>query len=459
MKKLTRYHKRIKLTYAAAAFLCCFLLLFLFNTSSFASGLDYYIVKIDGEAVGTSNNQQTAEQALADARIRLSKEAESIVYVDSKFTIEKEKRAFAKTNPEEELTDTIYTKLKEYTNLNYVQAIMLSAGSYSLTVDSQMTANRVLQALLNQYDTEDEYDVRLNTQKDGSFTGMTYEFYDSLLMEQRIETKMSEEGLTKTAASKELHLLDTVGFVDTMEIRSVYTDSSEVLKGEAAVTEALENGSALGVITANVATYDEEYYAPVEYVYDDSMYEGQNTTEREAVAGSRNVTARIFHVNGEESEREILSQTVYEEPISQIVRSGTKPPPTFVVPLDNCFLSSGFGYRWGSLHRGNDYACSYGEPIYASCPGTIEKAGDGGDGYGIQVLIRHDDHLETRYAHMSELACEEGQYVERYQIIGYAGSTGNSTGNHCHFEIIEDDVAIDPFVYLEGEGLDYYPDE
>ena len=60
---------------------------------------------------------------------------------------------------------------------------------------------------------------------------------------------------------------------------------------------------------------------------------------------------------------------------------------------------------------------------------------------------------------MSEIACTEGQYVQRFEVIGYAGSTGNSTGNHCHFEIIQDGVPIDPFVYLEGEGLDYYPDE
>ena len=51
------------------------------------------------------------------------------------------------------------------------------------------------------------------------------------------------------------------------------------------------------------------------------------------------------------------------------------------------------------------------------------------------------------------------EYVERYEVIGYAGSTGNSTGNHCHFEIIEDGVAVDPFVYLEGDGLDSYPYE
>ena len=57
--------------------------------------------------------------------------------------------------------------------------------------------------------------------------------------------------------------------------------------------------------------------------------------------------------------------------------------------------------------------------------------------------------MQTRYAHMSELACTPGQKVSRYEVIGYAGSTGNSTGNHCHFEIIVDGVVIDPFVYLD----------
>ncbi len=447
MKRLTRYHKRVKLTYAAAALFCCFLLLFLFNTSSYASGLDYYAVKIDGKTVGQARSKEIAEQALSDARIRLSKEADSIVYVDSKFTVEKEKKAFAKTDSVEDLTETIYTDLKEYTDLNYVQAIMLSAGGYSLMVDSQATANRVLQARLNQYDTEDEYDVKLNTQKDGNFTGMTYELYDSPSMEQRIEALMSEEGITRTAASKELHKMDKIGFVDGLEIRSVYTDSAAVLKGDAAVTEATENGSALGVVTAGVATYDENYYSPTEYIYDDTMYEGQNRVEREAVAGSRNVTARIIYVNGQESTREILTATVYEEPVAEIVRSGTVPPPTFVVPLDNCSLSSGFGYRWGALHKGNDYACGFGEPIYASCPGVVLEAEFDGS-YGNYVLIRHDDHTVTRYAHMSELACTPGQEVSRYEVIGYAGSTGDSTGNHCHFEIIVDGVAVDPFIYL-----------
>ena len=74
-------------------------------------------------------------------------------------------------------------------------------------------------------------------------------------------------------------------------------------------------------------------------------------------------------------------------------------------------------------------------------------------------MIRHDEHLTTRYAHMSETACEVGQQVSRYEVIGYAGSTGDSTGVHCHFEIMVDGVAVDPFTYLDGSGYDYYDDE
>lgn len=449
MKKLTRYHKRVRLTYIVAAFLCCFLLLFLFNTTSgFASGLSYYVVRIDGEEVGACSHQEDAEKALADARVMLSQQAESIVYVDSKFTIENEKRVFGKTDRVEDLTEAIYQKLKEYTDLNYVQAIMLKSGDYSLMADSQLTANRILQTLLNQYDTDDEYDVSLTSDKSGNFIGISYEIYDSPTMEQRINELMTTDGLTRTAASNQLHQLGTISFVDSLEIRSVYTDASAVLSGDRAVNEALTNGSAIGVVTAGEANYDEYFDAPIEYVYDDTMYEGQNVIERQPVQGRRNVTAKITYINGVESERDILSQTVYEEPVSQIIRSGTVPSPTFVVPLQNCTLSSGFGYRWGALHKGNDYACNFGEPIYASCPGTVlESQFDGS--YGYYVLIQHDNHIVTRYAHMSELIAQVGQHVDRYQVIGLAGSTGDSTGNHCHFEIIVDGVAVDPFIYVD----------
>ncbi|MCQ2530873.1 MAG: peptidoglycan DD-metalloendopeptidase family protein [Lachnospiraceae bacterium] len=460
MKKITKYHKRVKLTFAVSAFLCCLLMLLLFNSvGSFAAQANYYVVKIDGQVVGCSNSKENAETALFEARKRLSKEADSIVYLDSKFTIEPEHKFFGKTDQTEDLSTAIYEQLKEYTDLNYVQGICISAGKYSITVNNPLSATMVLRTLESQYDEENEYTVNLISKQNDDYTEITYEMVNSSAMEERIAELMEQEGLTKTAADAQLHQLKKISFVDTLQISQVYTDKSAVFSGDDAVQKVLSDGSAIGVCTTKLANYDEEFDLPIQYIEDDDMYEGQSYVVYDGTSGTRNVTAYISYVNGKEKSRNIIQQTVYTEPTAAIIRTGVLPSPEFVVPLDNCFISSGFGYRWGSLHTGNDYACGYGEPIYASAPGYIETVTHSDEGYGNNVVMRHDDHLQTRYAHMSETACEEGQYVQRFEIIGYAGSTGNSTGNHCHFEIIQDGVPIDPFTYLEGEGLEYYPDE
>ena len=459
MQKLTKYHKRIKLTFIASAFCCCFLFAFLFNSvGSFAAEANYYEVKIAGEVAGSSNSKEKAEEALKEARAKLSREADSIVYVDSAFSIEAKNKAFAKTNSVEELSENIYAKLKEYADTNFTQAIMLSTGKYYILVDSTITAAEVLRALEKQGDADDEYTVTLSTQKVDTFTEITYQVEESDSMKARIEALMEAEGLSRNAAANQLHKTVDIGFVDSLEIRSVYADKNTVLKGSAAVEQALAD-NAIGIRISVMANYDEEFYAEAEYWSDDNLYEGRTEVEREAVPGIRNVNAIITSVNGRETGRQVLSQTVITDPVPEIIRTGAMPPPTFVVPLDNCFLSSGFGYRWGALHAGNDYACSYAEPIYASCPGVVEEVIHSWDGYGNNVVIRHDEHLQTRYAHMSETACEVGQQVQRYEVIGYAGSTGDSTGVHCHFEIILDGVQIDPFTYLDGGGYYYDDDE
>ena len=456
MQKLTKYHKRIKLTYVISAFCCCFLLLFLFNSvGSFAASANYYEVKIAGKLAGYSNSKEKAEEALLEARNRLSKEASSIVFVDSSFSIEAKNKAFAKTDNVEKLSESIYNVLKEYTNENYIQAVMLRSGNYYLLVDSTMTATAVLRALEKTGDPDDEYTVNLASKKVDSFIEISYQVEESESMRQRIEAKMEEEGVSRAAASSSLHQTVDIGFVDSLEIRNVYTDRDAVYQGNDAVEKALaDNG--IGIRISKTANYNEEFYAPAEYVADENIYEGRAETFREPVPGERNVDAIITMINGKEVGRQILSQTVLRDPVPEIIHTGTLPPPTFVVPLDNCFLSSGFGYRWGALHAGNDYACSYAEPIYASCPGVVEEVIHSWDGYGINVVIRHDEHIKTRYAHMSETACEVGQQVSRYEVIGYAGSTGDSTGVHCHFEIIVDGVQVDPFTFLDGSGYDYY---
>lgn len=96
-------------------------------------------------------------------------------------------------------------------------------------------------------------------------------------------------------------------------------------------------------------------------------------------------------------------------------------------------LTSGFGYRWGRLHAGIDIAAPKGTPIHAAKAGTVVFAGVM-SGYGNVVIIDHGGGLSTLYGHQSRLGSRRGQQVAQGQVIGFVGSTGHSTGNHCHFE-------------------------
>lgn len=109
----------------------------------------------------------------------------------------------------------------------------------------------------------------------------------------------------------------------------------------------------------------------------------------------------------------------------------------YVVPLKHYTISSLFGTRGGEFHRGIDLAAAQGEPIYASKAGTVVKA-EFHPSWGNYVAIEHEDGTTSLYAHQQEYKVEVGDKVKQGQIIGYVGSTGNSTGSHLHFELCLD---------------------
>ncbi|OCN01796.1 peptidase M23 [Clostridium sp. W14A] len=124
----------------------------------------------------------------------------------------------------------------------------------------------------------------------------------------------------------------------------------------------------------------------------------------------------------------------------------------FTWPVPSCTsISSPFGSRWGGFHKGIDISRSgiYGAAIVAADSGKVIQAGygqygTGYGGYGNVVAIDHGGGYSTLYGHMSRVAVSKGQQVTKGQVIGYVGSTGQSSGPHCHFEIRVNGVAKNP---------------
>jgi len=126
--------------------------------------------------------------------------------------------------------------------------------------------------------------------------------------------------------------------------------------------------------------------------------------------------------------------------------------PLFVKPTTGVF-TSGFGYRWGALHAGVDLAAPIGTPIYAVSDGTVIEAGPTA-GYGAYVKIRHSDGTVTLYGHVNTWTVTAGQQVMAGDQIATVGNRGNSTGPHCHFEVMPDGKSrIDPVPWLAARGI------
>lgn len=112
-------------------------------------------------------------------------------------------------------------------------------------------------------------------------------------------------------------------------------------------------------------------------------------------------------------------------------------------------LTSGYGWRWGRMHKGVDIAAPIGTPVMAAAPGVVVKAGWNSGGYGNMVDIQHPDGTLTRYAHNKRLLVHTGEAVQQGEQISEMGSTGFSTGPHLHFEVHPmGKKAVNPIAYL-----------
>ena len=191
-----------------------------------------------------------------------------------------------------------------------------------------------------------------------------------------------------------------------------------------------------------------EYYVAdipyeIEYVDDNTMWEGDTRVITKGAYGTADTVARVTYEGVDEVERVIESQTTITEPVTEVQARGTlerpswAPTGSFRWPTSGS-ITSKYGYRnifgGSSFHGGIDIANSYGTDIVAADGGVVCYAG-WMSGYGYLVQIDHQNGYVTYYGHNSSLLVSVGDKVFKGQHIAEMGSTGRSTGNHCHFEV------------------------
>ncbi|MGN0638906.1 MAG: LysM peptidoglycan-binding domain-containing M23 family metallopeptidase [Huintestinicola sp.] len=199
-------------------------------------------------------------------------------------------------------------------------------------------------------------------------------------------------------------------------------------------------------------------------IEDSSLPSGQVVIDTVGQNGEQRSRALVTYREGTAVRKRTLETVTVTEPVSEIIRVGTGAgegtinysAPEFITeggtgdyfwPVDGGYISAHQGDGRG--HKGIDIAAPYGTPIYAAASGTVIDAGTGWNGgYGNCIIIQNDDGNVTVYAHQAELAAKYGDVIEKGQLIGYVGSTGDSTGNHLHFEVRKDGKYYDPELYV-----------
>ena len=527
MKKLTSYSKRVKYTYVKTTL--CTLFVSLFFLKGYAAfektGENYFHVFLNGVEMGTVGDADRASELLQEARRTIASQSEDILFIDADLKLVGEEALWGTLTDERSMEAAMEHELENSIRETSHRSYTLKVNEYMVNLASIDEVTGLLQAAVDKYDTDGQFEVELLHDADREFNVLTTDVVD--LAEQAAAEEQKEESiyiggvgtvleeagaqadanLEKDFEDYELGLL-SMDFAEKVEVVETYLPESMLTPVDQAIEDVIKeqetpseyevvSGDTLSeisikvnipmdqIIAMNSETltdenstirvgdkliitvpepelsvermeqnyYEEIYDADVIYVDNDSWYTTQTKVLQQPSAGFRRVVADVSYLNDQEVSREILKEEVVMEAVPKIVERGTKIPPTYIKPISGGRLSSNFGRRKAptkgasSYHKGVDWSVPVGTAVFASCGGTVAKAG-WGSGYGYCVYINHEDGRQTRYGHLSKVLVKAGQTVKQGERIALSGNTGVSTGPHLHFEILIGGSQVNPLKYL-----------
>ncbi len=248
---------------------------------------------------------------------------------------------------------------------------------------------------------------------------------------------------------------NTAEFVDDVEIEEGYYLACDV--DDISVIEETVNN--LQVKTVSKISTDISIAFKTKTNKSSAYTVGYNKITTSGKNGITRKTESVESINGSETARTVLSQEVISEPVTQVITMGTAPVKIsaadranisaagFICPLSKGSYTVSAYYGDGRNHKAIDLAARKGTAIYAAAAGTVTYSGYDGD-YGYNIVIDHGNGMKTRYAHASALYISRGTTVAQGDMIAAVGSTGYSTGNHLHFEVIVNGNRVNPAPYI-----------
>ena len=244
-------------------------------------------------------------------------------------------------------------------------------------------------------------------------------------------------------------------FVDDVTFETGYYLSEELTD----ITELESIVDALQVKTVSSLNTDVSIPFSTTKVKTDTQPMGYYQVTTEGVKGVSRKSVVVESVNGEETSRTEIAAQVISEPVNRVITIGTgavkvssssKSNATsagFICPIEKGKFTISSYYGDGRNHKAMDLAANKGVAFFAAAAGSVTYAGYDGD-YGYNIVIDHGNGIKTRYAHASYLTVSKGQVVSQGDMIGAVGSTGYSTGNHLHFEVIVNGTRVNPAPYI-----------
>jgi murein DD-endopeptidase MepM/ murein hydrolase activator NlpD len=435
---------------------------------------DYYHVIVNGETIGSVSDKQQVEAFMEQKKKELAKGPEEMKMAVEAPSVEFTRERAFKPHTEEQ---DVFGKLSGYFRAHPVGVELLVNGK-SMGV---LKDNETVQSVLEQIKATalESIEKKKEPGKVGVLSASAAPAHTPIETElvnvefvQKVETREVPTQPEQLSDPEELRKKLETGDVQPTKYtvekgdcvsciakklnipkQVIYQNNPSIAEDMIKVGQTLDLTvlqPTLAVRTVEKIVENQEIQYETEYKTDDSLRVGNTEVIKQGKNGMKKVTIQLTKVGGLLEAEEVLNEEVMEQPVKAVVKKGTKVVKgegtgKFAWPVIGASISSTYGTRWGTLHKGIDLTGN--RNILASDNGKVIFTGVK-DGYGNTIIIDHLNGYKTLYGHLSQILTSSGKIVEKGEKIGIMGSTGFSTGVHLHFEVQRGNTPDNPMKYL-----------